>query len=1291
MKKLVTLFLLILLLGCCALSAEATSGTCGDNVTWTYSDHTLTISGSGAMKDYMFSDAQPWSDYKEEIYHIIVNNGVTRIGDHAFSVMAVYDVRMADSVKSIGDYAFSCTPKLYNITIGKGVTTLESNVFDEASPLASIGIPKSVKKIGKNCFTNANWELNNTGLATVYYEGSGLDWQNIDIASGNGALDYATLYTNWHLVSRLELSDSKLTVVIGDSPTVITAQGLDGIGVNSLFVDWESSNPSVASVEYGAITGHAVGYSYIYATYQGYQATCWVTVNEKGSISIRPADESATVSIGESLGIYVTNDKGSSLSSNISWYSSNPSVATVGNTPTGGGVTGVSVGTVTITAVYDGPGTPKEYYGASASITITVVPRREGAVYYEGTTIIGCAYPSGFIQIPNYVGGNPVTAIAPYAFKGVSELTEITIPATVKSIGAGAFSGTSLGTVSFLGSSYQWVDINIAFNNSELENAYKFYSNSIRLDGIYSVRYDWNSVNLHIYHQELDTPVGINVYLQLVDEEQNAIAAYADYVMLSADSTSTYFQMECYPTDGSLMMKAKIYDANGILLGEVENIDYWMERISLWIQDVRICATSKNTAEFYSNGYNDWENNVYAIPDYVSGEEGDFTITGIRNSVSFDDGEILVIPKTIQTIGKNLIAQDSDVRAIGYMGTQEQWDAINIIEPNDWLNSLPITYNYKGANVMCPEFYIYPQHADEVIGAVFKVKKAYKACTAVVEIWNQQKTVLEKVKYIPIEPGIDKEYQIIEAFAGDDEQHRMVVRFEQDGVECCPSRLNYNFYAERPIYEQDGFLYKVYDDYAGIVGYIGEALDVVIPETLDGYSVKLIEMGAFYGVSAESITIPATVTEIGFDAFSFCEKLTQLIVAEDNQNYCAVDGVLFTKDKKILQCYPCGKTGTSYTVPYGTERIFGGAFATCNLEEIILPDTLTYIGEVAFYDTKITSITIPKSVQMIDGMALADCYSLTEIIVDEENEIYCDIDGVLFSKDKTALLQYPTGKKVHTYRIPDGVTRLGYSSMYGADIKAVYVPKTVTAMDGMVFSERTSCILCEGSEEEFSHFLMDGNNGGTQAEKMYSFRMDEDARLQSVDSRYCDKTMTVQAEFLYQTVEGTAVVAVYDTFGKITGVQIVPVGIDTGLVRCKFPANEDWLDYTVKVMYWNGTDDLMPYTESMDCNVKKSVVIKEPYETDHPYQNGKYYEYFYQYEDDCESIDLTFAEETSVVQHMDMITIEGNGFWMNYTGDELSGATIRIPGNFVRVSFSPWNPDSTGYGFKIEKTMINLF
>lgn len=280
---------------------------------------------------------------------------------------------------------------------------------------------------------------------------------------------------------------------------------------------------------------------------------------------------------------------------------------------------------------------------------------------------------------------------------------------------------------------------------------------------------------------------------------------------------------------------------------------------------------------------------------------------------------------------------------------------------------------------------------------------------------------------------------------------------------------------------------------------------------------------------------------------------------------------------------------------------------------------------------------------------------------------------------------------MHTYRIPDGVTRLGYSSMYGADIKAVYVPKTVTAMDGMVFSERTSCILCEGSEEEFSHFLMDGNNGGIQAEKLYSFRMDEDARLQSVDSRYCDKTMTVQAEFLYQTVEGTAVVAVYDTFGKIAGVQMVPVGIDTGLVRCEFPANEDWLDYTVKVMYWNGTDDLMPYTESMDCNVKKSVVIKEPYETDHPYQNGKYYEYFYQYEDDCESIDLTFAEETSVVQHMDMITIEGNGFWMNYTGDELSGATIRIPGNFVRVSFSPWNPDSTGYGFKIEKTTVNLF
>ncbi len=1277
MKKLSIILAVILFMVCGTIpvSARRFGGSCGANVFWSYIDGELFIYGNGPMDDgRVDKDWQHDLLYNGRVGIIEIQEGVTRIGDHAFwGFDDVTSVKMADSVTSIGDEAFGYTRALRVMKLGNGVTTLENEVFGNESGLKSILIPKSVKTIGEDCFPIADSDIYD-GLATVYYSGGGLDWANISIGEGNYGLEKADKYMNQKLVDGIQLSEKYLSMYVGMASFRLTVQDLEGNVIDSPLLTWKCSQPEIASVSDGTVIAHTVGSAYVTAEYQGYSVGCPVSVNSASGLSLSVSEE--TISIDETMRI-----RSLLHASEVPalWHSSDSSVATVSSN---GVVTGVSVGTVTITATY---------YDGTATATITVVPRREGDCYYEGTTIIGTPYTDAeYLTIPATVGGKAVTAIAPYAFEGMSNLRVVSIPETVKVIGTGAFWRTPLEEVNFSGTSYQWVNVAVDAYNTPVNEAKKIYSNSIWLGDIFCDDQDWNTVTLRMYHQELTAPVTVYVHLQVVDEDWNAIAAYAETVVLSTYSNETSFQVECYPTDGNLLMKACVYDDNGTILGETENIN-WLERQPMWVQDAVICATGKNTAEFWSGGYFDWEKGIYAIPDYVSDERGSFTIERLGSSYSFGSSMALVIPDTIKEIGKEVLDTDSNVTAIGYMGTKEQWDAIRIMEPNDWLNSLPITYNYKGANVMNAEFYVNPHHMDEVIGAVFKVEKAYKDCTAVVEIWNQQKTVLEKVKYIPIEAGIDKEYQIIEAFAGDDEQHRMVVRFELDGVECSPSRLNYNFYAERPIYEKDGFLYKVYDDYAGIVGYMGEALDIVIPETLDGYSVKSLGTGAFCGMPIESVKIPATVTEMGFDVFTFCESLKEITISQDNPSYCVVDGVIFTKDKKTLYYYPCGSDKISYIVPYGTERIFGAAFACSKLEEIILPDTLTYIGEVAFYETKIKNITIPKSVQMIDGMALSECYLLEEIKVSEENEIYCDMDGVLFSKDKTALLQYPAGKKQHTYRIPDGVTHLGYSSMGMANFQTVYVPKTVRTADTYVFSNQLDYILCEGSEAECSQWLSDWQIGAMEAEKRYSVEF-KDAQLDFVESRYCNGTLSVSAEFLYLTKEGTAVVGVYDTQGKLADVQMIPVGLDKGTITCDFAANNACLDYTVKVMYLDGTSNLMPYSESVDSNVKKSVVIENPYETDHPYRTDTPYEFFYQYDGECESIDITFSEETAVINWMDFIYVYGNGYGSDYTGDDLSGVTVRVPGNYVNVSLYPASNavDTTDYGFKIEKLTVNL-
>ncbi len=90
----------------CAASAAAT-GTCGDNVTWVLDDDgTLTISGTGDM--YGFYDGVPWNDNAADITEVIISDGITSIGDYAFSnCTSLASVSIPDRVTSIDYYAFS--------------------------------------------------------------------------------------------------------------------------------------------------------------------------------------------------------------------------------------------------------------------------------------------------------------------------------------------------------------------------------------------------------------------------------------------------------------------------------------------------------------------------------------------------------------------------------------------------------------------------------------------------------------------------------------------------------------------------------------------------------------------------------------------------------------------------------------------------------------------------------------------------------------------------------------------------------------------------------------------------------------------------------------------------------------------------------------------------------------------------------------------------------------------------------------------------------------------------------
>ena len=133
------------------------SGDCGTNVTWTLtSDGVMTISGSGAMAKYdPYMTKAPWDGYKASITSVVIESGVTSIGEYAFNQctnLASVTIN-STSLTSIGRSAFSGCSTLETITLPAGVTTLGNNVFQNCIKLSSVTLPDHMTSIGSSAFS----------------------------------------------------------------------------------------------------------------------------------------------------------------------------------------------------------------------------------------------------------------------------------------------------------------------------------------------------------------------------------------------------------------------------------------------------------------------------------------------------------------------------------------------------------------------------------------------------------------------------------------------------------------------------------------------------------------------------------------------------------------------------------------------------------------------------------------------------------------------------------------------------------------------------------------------------------------------------------------------------------------------------------------------------------------------------------------------------------------------------------------------------------------------------------
>ena len=154
--------MLISLLSLCVLSAaaeEPQTGSCGENVYWTFDPATggLVISGQGPMSDYTIMDMPQWRAYSSSITSVTVEEGVTAVGVYSFFYCGnLTEVSLPNSLTAIGANAFSGCSKLERIRIPEGLTQIGVGTFQNCSSLTEISLPMGVTEIPSSSFTGCS-------------------------------------------------------------------------------------------------------------------------------------------------------------------------------------------------------------------------------------------------------------------------------------------------------------------------------------------------------------------------------------------------------------------------------------------------------------------------------------------------------------------------------------------------------------------------------------------------------------------------------------------------------------------------------------------------------------------------------------------------------------------------------------------------------------------------------------------------------------------------------------------------------------------------------------------------------------------------------------------------------------------------------------------------------------------------------------------------------------------------------------------------------------------------------
>ena len=177
MKKLATVALSAVMLASMSVPLQAAtpaSGNCGSEATWTLdSAGVLTISGTGKIKSFS-STTTPWYYQRNDITKVVIESGITGIGDYAFSYCKnLYSITIPSTVKTVGGWAFYNCSSIESVKLPSKVKLINGGTFYGCTNLEYVTIPVACKKIASGAFTGCD-------TLTIKYKGSSTMWKEID-------------------------------------------------------------------------------------------------------------------------------------------------------------------------------------------------------------------------------------------------------------------------------------------------------------------------------------------------------------------------------------------------------------------------------------------------------------------------------------------------------------------------------------------------------------------------------------------------------------------------------------------------------------------------------------------------------------------------------------------------------------------------------------------------------------------------------------------------------------------------------------------------------------------------------------------------------------------------------------------------------------------------------------------------------------------------------------------------------------------------------------------------------